>query len=160
MKKKSKWKLVIAFVLVITAGTSTAFLATQETRDFRIAKNLDIFFSLFRELNTFYVDEINPDKLIKTSIDDMLKSLDPYTVYYPESEGDEIAIMTTGKYGGIGSLVRGGGDFAIISQIYQGFPADVAGIKPGDLLKKVDGVSQGFTSEQVSEKLKGNPELQ
>ena len=158
MKKKGKWKLVIAFALIITAGTSTAFLATQETRDFRIAKNLDIFFSLFRELNTFYVDEINPDKLIKTGIDDMLKALDPYTVYYPESEGDEIAFMTTGKYGGIGSLVRGGGDFAIISQIYQGFPADVAGIKPGDLLKKVDGVSlKGFSTEQVSEKLKGNP---
>jgi carboxyl-terminal processing protease len=121
-------------------------------------KNLDIFFSSLQRIEYFYVDEINPDKLIKTSIDDMLKSLDPYTVYYPESEGDEITLMTTGKYGGIGSLVRGGGDFSIISQIYKGFPADVAGIKPGDLLKKVDGVSlKGFTSEQVSEKLKGNP---
>ncbi len=158
MKKKGKWKLAIAFALIITAGISTAFLATQETRDFRIAKNLDIFFSLFRELNTFYVDEINPDKLIKTGIDNMLKTLDPYTVYYPESEGDEIAFMTTGKYGGIGSLVRGGGDFVIICQVYKGFPADVAGIKPGDLLKKVDGVSlKGFSTEQVSEKLKGNP---
>ncbi|MFZ0281121.1 MAG: S41 family peptidase [Bacteroidales bacterium] len=157
MKKTGKWKLII-FTLVITTGISTAFLATQETRDFRIAKNLDIFFSLFRELNTFYVDEINPDKLIKTGIDNMLKSLDPYTVFYSESEGDEIAIMTTGKYGGIGSMVRGGGDFTVISQIYKGFPADIAGIKPGDLLKKADGVSlKGFSTEQVSEKLKGNP---
>ncbi len=80
MKKTGKWKLII-FTLIITTGISTAFLATQETRDFRIAKNLDIFFSLFRELNTFYVDEIDPDKLIKTGIDNMLKSLDPYTVY-------------------------------------------------------------------------------
>ncbi len=60
---------------------------------------------------------------------------------YSESEGDEITFMTTGKYGGIGSIVRGGGDYAVISQIYKGFPADIAGIKPGDLLKKADGVS-------------------
>lgn len=158
MKKRGKWKVAIALTLLLTAGICTAFLTIQETRDFRIAKNLDIFFSLFRELNTFYVEEINPDKLVKTGIDDMLKTLDPYTVYYTESEGDEVAFMTTGKYGGIGSLVRGGGDYAVISQIYKGFPADVAGIKPGDLLKKADGVSlKGFTTEQVSEKLKGNP---
>lgn len=153
-----KWRLVIVLSLLITTGVTTAFLSMQETRDFRIAKNLDIFFSLFRELNTFYVDEINPDKLIKTGIDEMLTSLDPYTVYYPESEGDEVAFMTTGKYGGIGSLVRGGSDYAVISQIYKGFPADIAGIKPGDILKKADGVSlKGFTTEQVSEKLKGIP---
>ena len=68
---------------------STGFFVTQETRDFRIAKNLDIFFSLFRELNVFYVDEIDPDKLIKAGLDNMLKTLDPYTVYYTESEKDE-----------------------------------------------------------------------
>ena len=96
---------------------------------------------MFRELNTFYVDPLNPDKLVKTGIDNMLKTLDPYTVYYPESEGDEVTFMTTGKYGGIGSLVRGGGEYMVISVVYKGFPADVAGIKPGDLLKKVDGVS-------------------
>ncbi len=149
--------IIIAFVL-ITAVTSVAFLSTQETRDFRIAKNLDIFFTLFRELNTFYVDDLNPDKLVKTGIDNMLKSLDPYTVYYPESEGDEVAFMTTGKYGGIGSLVRGSGDYVVVSLVYKGFPADVAGIRPGDILKKADGVSmKGFPTEKVSEKLKGNP---
>ena len=149
--------IIIAFVL-ITAVTSVAFLSTQETRDFRIAKNLDIFFTLFRELNTFYVDDLNPDKLVKTGIDNMLKSLDPYTVYYPESKGDEVAFMTTGKYGGIGSLVRGSGDYVVVSLVYKGFPADVAGIRPGDILKKADGVSmKGFPTEKVSEKLKGNP---
>jgi len=66
----------------------------------------------------------------------MLKILDPYTVYYPESEGDEVSFMTTGKYGGIGSLVRGGGEYAVVSLIYKGFPADVAGIKSGDRLIK------------------------
>ena len=158
MKRTNRWKLIVVFTLFLGAGISTAFLGIQESRDFRIAKNLDIFFSLFRELNTFYVDQINPDKLIKTGIDDMLNSLDPYTVFYPESESDEVTFMTTGKYGGIGSLVRGGGDYAVISEIYKGFPADVAGIKPGDLLKKVDGVSlKGLTTEEISEKLKGNP---
>ena len=86
MKRINKIKIIIAFTLLLVAGISTGFLITQETRDFRIAKNLDIFFSLFRELNTFYVDEIDPDKLIKSGLDNMLKTLDPYTVYYPESE--------------------------------------------------------------------------
>jgi carboxyl-terminal processing protease len=158
MKKMRSGRLIIILSLLIFGGVCAGFFATQETRDFRIAKNLDIFFSLFRELNTFYVDEINPEKVIKTSIDNMLKSLDPYTVYYAESEADEFTFMTTGKYGGIGSLVRGGGDYTTISEVYRGFPADLAGIKAGDLLKKVDGVSlKGTSTDKVSDKLKGNP---
>jgi carboxyl-terminal processing protease len=158
MKKIPTGKMVIVLSLLLITGISTGFLVTQDTRDFRIAKNLDIFFSMFRELNTFYVDEIDPDKLIKTGMDNMLKTLDPYTVYFPESEADEFTIMTTGKYGGIGSLVRAGGDYVVINEVYKGFPADVAGIKPGDILKKVDGVSlKGFPTDKVSEKLKGNP---
>jgi carboxyl-terminal processing protease len=142
----------------LVAGLSTGFLVVQETRDFRIAKNLDIFFSLFRELNTFYVDEIDPDKLIKSGLDNMLKTLDPYTVYYPESEKDDFTFMTTGKYGGIGSLVRNNGDYTIISEVYKDCPADKAGIKAGDLLKTVDGVSlKGLTTDKVSDKLKGKP---
>ena len=158
MKRIRSIRFIIVGVIFITAGISVSFLSTQETRDFRIAKNLDIFFSLFRELNTFYVDDINPDKMVKSGIDNMLKTLDPYTVYYPESEGDEVTFMTTGKYGGIGSLIRGDGDYVVVSLIYKGFPADVAGIKPGDILKKVNGVSlKGYSNDQVSEKLKGNP---
>jgi carboxyl-terminal processing protease len=158
MKKIFSRRIIIVVSLILIAGISTGFLITQETRDFRIAKNLDIFFSLFREVNTFYVDEIDPDKFIKAGVDNMLKTLDPYTVYYPESEVDEFKFMTTGKYGGIGSLVRAGDYYTVISEIYKGFPADLAGIKAGDLLKKVDGVSlKGFTTDKVSEKLKGNP---
>jgi carboxyl-terminal processing protease len=157
MKKIPSRKLIIVFSLLLFGGISAGFLAMQESRDFRIAKNLDIFFTLFRELNTFYVDEINPDKVIKTSIDNMLRNLDPYTVYYPESEADEFTFMTTGKYGGIGSLVRGGGEYVVIIEVYKGFPADLAGIKAGDLLKKIDGVPlKGISSDKVSEKLKGN----
>jgi carboxyl-terminal processing protease len=158
MKKLRSRRLIIICSLLIFAGLSAGFLVTQETRDFKIAKNLDIFFSLFRELNTFYVDEINPDKIIKTGIDNMLKTLDPYTVYFPESEADEFVLMTTGKYGGIGSLVRGGGEYVVFSEVYKNFPADRAGIKAGDKLIKLDGISlKGMPTDKVSDKLKGNP---
>jgi carboxyl-terminal processing protease len=158
MKKIRTGRMAIILSLLILAGASAGFLTLQETRDFRIAKNLDIFLTLFRELNTFYVDEINPDKTIKTGIDNMLKSLDPYTVYYPESDADDFTFMTTGKYGGIGSRVRGSGDYVVIIEVYKGFPADRSGIKAGDIIKKVDGVSlKGMTTDKVSDKLKGNP---
>jgi carboxyl-terminal processing protease len=158
MKTKRYRNLAIVMSLLIFAGISAGFLVTQESQDFKIAKNLDIFFSLFRELNTFYVDQIDPEKIIKTGIDDMLKTLDPYTVYFPESDADEFTIMTTGKYGGIGSLVRGGGEYVVISEVYKGFPADLAGIKAGDIITKVDGISlKGTSSDKVSDKLKGNP---
>jgi len=158
MKKIRSGKIIIIVSLLLVIGTSTGFLINQETRDFKIAKNLDIFFSLFRELNTFYVDDIDPDKVVKAGIDNMLKTLDPYTVYFPEADAEEFKILTTGKYGGIGSMVRNSGDFVVISEVYKGFPADKAGIKPGDLIKKVDGVSlKGLSTDKVSEKLKGNP---
>jgi carboxyl-terminal processing protease len=158
MKNTRPSRIIIVLSILLIAGLSTGFLISQETRDFRIGKNLDIFFTLFREINTFYVDEIDPDKTIKAGIDNMLKTLDPYTVYYPESDVDEFTFMTTGKYGGIGSLVRGGGEYVVISEIYKGFPADLAGIKAGDILKKVDGISlKGLSTDNVSEKLKGNP---
>ena len=158
MKRLRFGKLLIVFAIIIVSGISVAFFGNQETREFRIGKNLDIFFSLFRELNTFYVDEINPDKIIKAGIDDMLRTLDPYTVYYPESDMDEFTFMTTGKYGGIGSLVRNNGDYSVITEVYKGFPADKIGIKPGDILKKVNGLSlKGFTTDKVSDNLKGDP---
>ncbi len=151
-----RWLIVIAVVAL--SGVSIAFFGTQESREFKIGKNLDIFFSMFRELNTFYVDEINPEKLIKSGMDNMLKTLDPYTVYYPESEIDDFTFMTTGKYGGIGSLVRNEGDFTIVTEVYKGFPADLAGIKPGDIIKKVDGVLlKNMITDKVSDKLKGDP---
>ena len=156
MRKRTS--LVVIIAVMITAAVTTGFLVSQETKDFRLAKNLDIFYSLIREINTFYVDEINPDKVIKTGIDNMLKTLDPYTVYYPESSADELSIMISGKYGGVGSLIRNNGDYVIVSDVYKGFPADVAGIRAGDILKKVDEESlKGYTTEKVSEKLKGTP---
>ena len=158
MKKIRSYRSAIILALFLLGGISAGFFISQETRDFRIAKNLDIFFSLFKQLNTFYVDEINPDKVVKSGIDNMLKTLDPYTVYYPESDADEFTFMTTGKYGGIGSYIRNSGDYVVINEVYKGFPADIAGIKAGDLVKKIDGISiKGLTADKVSEKLKGSP---
>lgn len=158
MKKIRAGKFILIISLLIMAGVSTGFFVMRETRDFRIAKNLDIFYSLFQELNTFYVDEIDPEKIIKTGMDNMLKTLDPYTVYFPESEAEDFKVVTTGKYGGIGSLIRADKDYAVVSEVYKGFPADIAGLKAGDLLKKVDGASlKGLSTDKVSEKLKGNP---
>ena len=156
MKKSAKYTVIMLITAV--AILVTGFLPQDQSRDFRIAKNLDIFFSLFRELNSFYVDEIDPEKVVRTGINSMLQSLDPYTEYYSETELDDIAFMTTGKYGGIGALIRNSGDYAVVSQIYRGFPADIAGIKPGDLLKKVDNRSlKGLTSDKISDNLKGDP---
>ncbi|MBE0673386.1 MAG: S41 family peptidase [Bacteroidales bacterium] len=155
---KTRTRYTVIMTVTVVALLTLGFLPQEQGRDFRIAKNLDIFFSLFREINSFYVDEVDPDKLVRTGIVSMLQTLDPYTVYYPEDEVDDIAFMTTGKYGGIGAMVRNSGDYAVVTQIYRGFPADLAGIKPGDLLVKVDGKSlKGLSTDKVSDNLKGDP---
>lgn len=156
MTKAARYTVImlITVTMVLVAG----FLPQDQSRDFRIAKNLDIFFSLFRELNGFYVDDIDPDKTVKSGINAMLQTLDPYTVFYAEDEVDDIAFMTTGKYGGIGALVRNAGEYTVVTQIYRGFPADLAGIRPGDLLKNIDGKSlKGMGVDRVSDNLKGDP---
>lgn len=126
--------------------------------DFELVKNLDIFFTLFRELNLYYVDKTDSKKLIETGINSMLNSLDPYTVYIPESEMDEFDFMMTNEYGGIGALIRTGELNAIISDPYEGFPAAKAGLMAGDEIISIDGYStKGKALNEVSEKLKGVP---
>lgn len=158
MKKYRIRTIIIALAVLAISFASTAYIFKNESKDFKLQKNLDIFYSLVRELNAFYVDELKPDELFRESIDEMLNELDPYTTYYPESERDDFAFMTTGKYGGIGSLIRSKGDYTILTQIYKGFPADLAGLKAGDILKKIDGESlKGLAADGVSERLKGEP---
>ncbi|HPC99217.1 MAG TPA: S41 family peptidase [Bacteroidales bacterium] len=158
MGKNTRRTFFILISAILFSGLTTAFVINQESRDFRLGKNLDIFFSLVRELNTFYVDDFDPEKIIRSAIDGILRALDPYTAYYAESETGELDLMTTGKYGGIGCLVRNNGDFAIVTEVYKGFPADAAGVKVGDLIVKVDGKPlKGFTVDKVSENLKGDP---
>lgn len=123
---------------------------------FEITKNLEIFNSVFKELNLYYVDDTKPGELMKTGIDAMLKSLDPYTNYIPESDIEDYRFMTTGEYGGIGSLIRKKGDFVIITEPYEGYPAQKAGLIPGDVLLEINGKSvEGKSTSDVSEALKG-----
>jgi carboxyl-terminal processing protease len=153
--KRKKTRLLI--VLAMVAALSFGFI-TLKDKEFEIVKNLEIFCSLFNELDRFYVDEIKPDKLIRTAIDGMLASLDPYTTYIPEEDMADFNFMTTGEYGGIGALIRKGGDFAMIAEPYESFPAQMAGLRAGDTILTIDGVStKGKNISQVSELLKGIP---
>ncbi|MBS0011232.1 MAG: S41 family peptidase [Bacteroidales bacterium] len=159
MNRQRSRTILITLAVIILSVFTTAYIFTNETKDFKLQKNLDIFYSLIRELNAFYVDEIEPDGLFRDGIDKMLNELDPYNTFYPESERENFAFMTTGKYGGIGSLIRRDGDYIVLSQIYKGFPADIAGLKAGDKLKQINGESlKGLEPDQVSEKLKGQPD--
>lgn len=141
-------------VVLLTSVLSTAYVS----KNFEIAKNLDIFATLFRELVINYVDEINAAELIKTGIDEMLMSLDPYTVFIPESDIEDVRFMTTGQYGGIGALIMRRGDYIFISETYEGFPADKAGLLPGDKILSINGQSaRNRTPDEVSTLLKGQP---
>ncbi|MDA3892346.1 MAG: S41 family peptidase [Salinivirgaceae bacterium] len=155
MKKVSSRIKIITVVII--AAIITGFIAFDD-ENFQIAKNLDIYHTLFRELNLYYVDETDPGDLVKKSIDEMLQSLDPYTVYIPESKMEDYRFMTTGQYGGIGALIRTSGDFVIISEPYEGFPAFKAGLKAGDKIVEIDGKSvKGKNSQDISKLLKGEP---
>ena len=152
-------KVLLSVAIVITVATTAGFiLVNQESRDFRFTKSIDIYISLMRELNAFYVDEIDAEKIVNKGIDAMLSSLDPYTVYYPEEDSGDLDFITTGKYGGFGSLIRKSGDYIVVTNVYKGFPADQNGIKPGDEMISIDGTSlKGVTSEKASDMLKGEP---
>jgi len=131
---------------------------SQNTNYFESSKNIEIFTDLYKELDMFYVDEINSGDLIKTSIDEMLKSLDPYTTYIPESDIEDYRFMTTGQYGGIGAVISKRGDYVLISEPYEGFPAQKAGLMAGDKILEVNGKSaKGKTTEELSSILKGQP---
>ncbi len=148
--------MVVAILAIITIG-----FVTFDEQNFEISKNLDIYHTLFRELNLYYVDQTDPGDLVKTSIEEMLKSLDPYTVYIPESKMEDYKFMTTGKYGGIGALIRKIGEFVIIAEPYEGFSAYKAGLKAGDKIVEIDGKSvKGKSTKQISELLKGDPKTE
>jgi len=153
MKKKVKI-IILGIALAITSIVSVGFTDNY----FEISKNLDIFTTLYKELNTFYVDETDPGKLMKEGIDKMLKSLDPYTTYIPESEIEDFRFMTTGQYGGIGAMITKRKDYVFISEPYQGYPAQKAGLMAGDKVLEINGKSaKGKTTEEVSKVLKGQP---
>ena len=150
MSKKIKIFVVSCVVIISSFSFTDSY--------FEIAKNLDIFTTVYRELNNYYVDETDPGKLMKTAIDKMLKSLDPYTNYIPESEIEDFQFMTTGQYGGIGAVITKRKDYVFISEPYKGFPAQKAGLIAGDKILEIDGESaKGKNTEEVSKALKGQP---
>ncbi|MFH0759278.1 MAG: S41 family peptidase [Bacteroidota bacterium] len=153
--KTKKRNIILAGALIVLLSVGFTSIGNK---DMELVKNLDIYYTLFRELNMFYVDETDPQELVTTSINAMLESLDPYTTYIPESDMDDFNFQTTGEYGGIGSLIRRSGDFTIIADPYKGFPADKAGLRAGDKILEVDGKSaENQAIESVSEQLKGKP---
>ena len=158
--KNLKNKAILLLSIIILTGASYGFVKTSD-KDFAIVKNLDVFYSLFRELNLFYVDDTDPEKLIETGINSMLASLDPYTVYIPESDMDDFNFMTTGKYGGIGALIRQTDGYAIIAEPYEGSPSVLSGLRAGDQIISVDNFStKGKALSEVSDRLKGDPDTE
>lgn len=155
---KSWRSLLIAGTIAIS---SIFFIGFDDSDDFELAKNMDIYHTLVRELRLFYVDDIEISKIFRSSIDDMLQTLDPYTVYYPESEIEDFRFMTTGQYGGIGALMRTEKDKIVIEEIYENYPADKAGFKVGDIITKVgDQVANSKNYDDVSILMKGIPDSQ
>ncbi len=141
-----------------TAIVVLALLSSAATRSKKvdISRNLDIFNALYKELQTFYVDSIDAEKSINTAIGAMLDDIDPYTEYIPAKEQEQFRSMTSGEYGGIGSVIQETPRGVIISDPYENSPARVAGLLPGDLIVMIDGDSTaGWRSSKVSEKLKG-----
>jgi len=138
MRLPKRFTLLASSVLV--AGGIGFFSFKTDDRFFEIARNLDIYATLFKELNLYYVDEVNPNRMVKTSIDAMLKALDPYTNFFAEDEIEDYMTMTTGRYNGIGALVGQRQGKSIVLMIYEGTPAEKSGLQIGDEIIKIDGI--------------------
>lgn len=152
---RKKWSFFLITGLILAGGLG---IATTQTDDFEVEKNLEIFSNMYKELNTYYVDEISPEKLINTGIDAMLGTLDPYTSYIRAEQVAAFRTQLTGKYGGIGATIRTLKDRILVVEPYEGFPAYEAGMRAGDELLQADGiVLKGKNASQVSDALKGAP---
>jgi carboxyl-terminal processing protease len=156
--KKGRKRLLLALVPAVVLFV---FAAPPAEKYFEIAKSLDIFSTLFKEVNAYYVDEVDPTKLIDQGINGMLENLDPYTVYIPEDQSESFSIQTTGQYAGIGALIGIVNDKTVVTHPYLGFPAYRAGVRVGDEFVSVDGKDmRGKPSSAVSAALKGKPKTE
>ena len=154
MRKSNFKRLLAGALLFVVAG---GFLYGHR-EDFGLGRNMELTVNMMRELSLNYVDSVDTDKLMKDAAAGMVRNLDPYTEFIPEKEVSAFEMLTTGKYGGIGSIIRKKGDYVIITQPYENSPADKAGLKIGDRILKIgDEDAKGFTVEQVSSRLKGDP---
>jgi carboxyl-terminal processing protease len=157
IKRHSIGKCLLTALLTLLTLTASAQSGNGD-RKFELTRNLDIFNALFKELDLYYVDTIQAEKIITDGINAMLSRLDPYTTYIPEKEREDFDTMTTGEYGGIGSIIQMRDNRVIISEPYEGMPAQEAGLLPGDVILAIDGESMlGKQVDQVSSKLRGEP---
>lgn len=146
------------YLAIAIAGLSLISFTPTATNYFEVSKNLEIFATVFRELNTYYVDEVDPGKMMKKGIDEMLKTLDPYTNYISESEAEDFRFQMTGQYGGIGAQVGQKGDYIAILEPYENYPAHKADLRAGDVIIEIEGKStKGKTTSDISKLLKGQP---
>ncbi|MGM0946594.1 MAG: S41 family peptidase [Bacteroidota bacterium] len=149
-------KFILWTLIGVLSVSGIAAFTTKNDKLFALAKNIDIFATLVRELDSFYVEEIDPDKLVTIGINAMLEELDPYTTYVPEEESEDFRMLTTGEYGGIGALIGNREYGNIIIMPYTGFPAQSAGLKIADQILKVDSIDVvGKATSVVSDLLKG-----
>jgi len=145
-------------LLVILAFTALFADGQTKQNNFEISKSIDIYNNVLRVLNMYYVDEINPSELNENAIDAMLEDLDPYTVFIPEEHIEDVKLMTTGEYGGIGSTIQYFEGKTQIADPYEGFPAQKAGLIPGDVFLEINGIDvTNKKSDEISELLKGTP---
>lgn len=151
----NRLKYGIGAALALAAAGTLIFAARN---DFGLGRNMEITVNMMRELVLNYVDPVDPDKLMQGAAAGMVSDLDPYTEYISEESMQDFEFLTTGKYGGVGALIRQKEDYVRISQPYEDSPADKGGLKIGDKILAVDGEeAKGFTTEQVSNRLKGEP---
>ena len=155
MTKSRKYR-----ILALAAGLAAVAGATIHAshNDFGLGRNMEITVNMMRELSLGYVDPIDPDRLMEGAAAGMVSDLDPYTEYISEEGMSDFELLTTGKYGGVGALIRKKGDWVVIAQPYQDTPSDRAGLRIGDRILEIDGRdARGFTTEEVSSRLKGEP---
>jgi carboxyl-terminal processing protease len=151
-------KISCLILLFFYINTAVSYAQKADNHSFRINKNLNVFNSVVRELDMFYVDTLSYDKMMKSTIDNMLEKLDPYTVYLPEEETDDLTFMTTGEYAGVGALIMKKDNQICISEPYEGMPAQRNGVRAGDIILQVDGEDvEDMSVTEVSALLKGTP---
>lgn len=153
---KIRKSLIILPLATIAILSLLAF--SNDNRKYQLSKQISIFNAILKELDLFYVDTIQPKKMVDKGIDAMLKNLDPYTEYYSEDDADDLKLLTTGKYAGIGSVIRfhKGKNTTVIASPYEGMPAAKAGLKIGDLIQTIDGTDiHGMGIDSVSNMLRG-----
>lgn len=159
MWNRAMKRIVATSVLLVLFVCVPTYVTAQKNRSFQVMKNLDIFNNMYVALDTYYVDTLDADKLVKTGIDAILNSLDPYTEYYADEDEDDLKMLTQAKYGGIGSLIRMMKDSTVvIAEPYADMPATEAGLQAGDVLLKIDKTDlKGKNTSEVSELLRGEP---